>query len=202
MDITHRLNSLAYQDGSRPRKTEAEEIEELMSLGINHPARNRYREREERKKWQAREDGWNKTPLRSRPAELRGLRPATKEPWAVDEDFYQKKTGSLEYEYNSKEKYDDRSKLSATKGYTAQVTASGLSGAQPAWDSSPMRSVPYALRGLQPGTREPWAVDAAINRDMALEGFDTFSAKVENDSVAGNMAFWANGRDPHAGDEL
>ena len=103
----------------------------------------------------------------------------------------------------SKEKYDDRSVLSATKGYTAQVTASGLTGFnQPTWDSSPLRPVPHTLKGLQPVTREPWAVDAQINRNMALEGFDTFSAKVENDSVAGNMAFWANGRDPHAGDEL
>lgn len=197
MDITARLNSLAYQDGSRPKKTEAEEIAELMTLGINHPARKRYREREQRKKLEAREKSWNNTPLRSRPANLKGLRPATKEPWAVDEDFYQRKTGSFEYEVNSKEKYDDRSVLSATKGYQSEVTASGLGGklaGQPAWDSSPMRNVPYPLRGLQPGTREPWAVDAAINRDMSLEGFDTFSAKVENDSVAGTMAFWKTGQ--------
>ena len=60
---------------------------------------------------------------------------------------------------------------------------------QPAWDSSPLRPVPHALKGLKPVTREPWNVDAMINRDMALEGFDTFSAKVENDSVAGNFFY-------------
>ena len=119
-----------------------------------------------------------------------GLRPATKEPWAVDEAYYQKKTGSFEHEYNSKEKYDDRSVLSASKGYTANVTASGLKGrAQPAWDSSPNRPVPHALKGLKPVTREPWAVDQSINRNMELEGFDLYGAKVENDSVAGNFDY-------------
>ena len=53
--------------------------------------------------------------------------------------------------------------------------------------------MPHALKGLKPVTREPWSVDAAINRDMSLEGFDTFSAKVENDSVAGNF-FYNAGR--------
>ena len=93
-------------------------------------------------------------------------------------------------------KSDDRSVLSATKGYQSEVTASGLGGSYRTTrlGSSPMRNVPYPLRGLQPGTREPWAVDAAINRDMSLEGFDTFSAKVENDSVAGTMAFWKTGQ--------
>lgn len=193
MDITHRMDYLAGPVGGGPRKTEAEEIEELMALGINHPARRKYREQEARKKNRKLENGWNNTPLRSRPSNLRGLRPATKEPWAVDEEFYQKKTGSFEYEFNSKEKYDDRSVLSASKGYTATVTASGLEGrAQPSWDSSPMRPVPHVLKGIKPVTREPWAVDQAINRDMSLEGFDTFSAVVENDSVAGTKAAWQN----------
>ena len=169
----------------------------------------------------------------SRPPNLRGLRVATKEPWATDEAFYQKKTGSFEHEFNSREKYDDRSSLSVSKGYTAETTSTGLKGvSQPAWDSSPMRSVPHALKGIKPVTREPWSIDAQINRNMDLEGcaqsrggertsrdvsaerlssrppslltrgatarllelsrvpVDTFSAKVENDSVAGNMAYW------------
>ena len=83
--------------------------------------------------------------------------------------------------------YGDRSVLSASKGYTSQVTASGLKGSNPAWNSSPLRQVPHALKGLKPETREPWAVDQAINRDMSLEGFSVFSAKVENDSAAGNF---------------
>ena len=97
--------------GGGPQKTEAEEIEELKALGINHPARKRYREREERKRMKKLEDNWNSTPLRARPAELRGLKPRTPEPWAIDESFYQKKTGSFEHEYNSRAPYDDRSTL-------------------------------------------------------------------------------------------
>ena len=112
-----------FRFGGGPAKTEAEEIAELMSLGINHPARKRYREREQRKKWLALEKAWDSTPMRTRPAELRGLRPITREPWAVDEEFYQKKTGSFEYEYNSREAYDDRSVLSASKGYQATYHA-------------------------------------------------------------------------------
>ena len=29
------------------------------------------------------------------------------------------------------------------------------------WDSTPQRSVPYALRGVQPVTKEPWGGDAS-----------------------------------------
>jgi hypothetical protein len=38
------------------------------------------------------------------------------------------------------------------------------------------------------------AIDAAINRDMSLEGFDTFGAKVENDSAAGNFFYSKSGK--------
>ena len=122
MDLTARLDKdkrMAFRLGGGPTKTEAEEIAELMSLGINHPARVRYREREKRKKYEKMENNWIGTPFRTRPAELKGLRPITKEPWAIDEEFYQKKTGSFETEYNMREAYDDRSVLSASKGYIA-----------------------------------------------------------------------------------
>ena len=165
------LNRSLFQTPRMPAsdKTEEEEIAELMALGINHPARRRHRERELLKQNEAKERAWNGTPMRSRPPNLYGLRVFTKEPWAQDEHFYQKKTGNMEYEYNSREKYDDRSKLSASKGYTAQVAATGLSGVdQPAWDSSPMRPVPHALKGIKPVTREPWSIDAQINRNMEV----------------------------------
>lgn len=171
-------------------KSEEEELAELMQLGINHPARRRFRERELRAKNAAKEHAWNNTPMRQTPPNLRGIKCATKEPWHIDEQFYKKKTGSFEDEMNDEEAFDDRSVLSASKGYTSQVTASGLKGGsnfmQPTWNSSPMRAVPHSLKGLKPETREPWAYDQEINRDMSLEGFSVFSAKVENDSVAGN----------------
>ena len=110
MDITHRITASDYLHAGVPKRTtEAEEIAELQALGINHPARKRWREKEQAKKWAEREKNWNSTPLRYRPAELRGLKPATPEPWAVDEEFYQKKTGSFEYEYNSRGPYREKS---------------------------------------------------------------------------------------------
>ena len=33
---------------------------------------------------------------------------------------------------------------------------------KPAWDNSPMRSRPAALRGLKPVTPEPWAADEQV----------------------------------------
>ena len=77
----------------------------------------------QKKKMESLEKGWNPTPLRYRPAELRGLKPKTPEPWAIDEEFYQRKTGSFEHEYNSRGAYDDRSALSASKGYEATYHA-------------------------------------------------------------------------------
>ena len=158
---------------------EEEEIAELMALGINHPARKRYREREKRKKNEKLEKGWNATPMRSVPANLRGIKPSTNEPWAIDLKYYQQKTGDFEDVMNDNAPYDDRSVLSASKGYVQQVTASGLDGpGKPAWNSSVLRPVPHTLKGIKPQTREPWAVDMAINRNADLEGFDTFSAQV------------------------
>ena len=168
-------------------KSEEEEIAELMTLGINHPARKRHRERAQRAANRAKEQAWNNTPMRSVPPSLKGLKCATKEPWHIDQLFYQKKTGSFEEELNDDAAYDDRSVYAVTKGYTSKVTATGLKGfSNPSWDSSPFRPVPHTLKGIKPETREPWAIDQAINRDMDLEGFDTFSAKVINDSAAGN----------------
>ena len=86
-------------------------------------ARRRWREKEQRRKWESLEKGWNNTPLRTRPSTLKGLRPISREPWAVDEEFYQRKTGNFEYEYNSRTPYDDRSVLSASKGYQATYHA-------------------------------------------------------------------------------
>jgi hypothetical protein len=51
--------------------------------------------------------------------------------------------------------------------YAALMEANGGIGRQsgeskPAWNSSPMRHAPAALRGLKPVTPEPWASDEAI----------------------------------------
>lgn len=173
--------------------TEEQEIAELKKLGMNHPANVRRREAALRRKHEAKEKAWDRSYFRPTPANLRGIKCATKEPWARDEKFYLKKTGSFEDEMNDNAMYDDRSALSATKGFKSEVTATGLEGkGAPAWNSSVFRPVPYSLVGLKPSTREPWAYDQALNRDMSLEGFDTFSTVVENDSVAGCAARASN----------
>jgi len=38
---------------------------------------------------------WDSSPMRSRPAALRGLRPVTREPWATDEEVYKQYRGAL-----------------------------------------------------------------------------------------------------------
>ena len=119
MDLTARIEREKFRMGGGKKKSEAEEIAELMSLGINHPARKAYRERALIAKNKQLEKAWNSTPLRYRPPDLKGLRPTTMEPWAIDEAFYQKKTGSFEYQVNKLVAYDDRSVLSASKGYVS-----------------------------------------------------------------------------------
>ena len=52
--------------------SEAEEIAQLRTMFDRRPA-------------------WDSTPLRNRPAALVGLKPVTREPWAIDEDVYNKR---------------------------------------------------------------------------------------------------------------
>jgi hypothetical protein len=117
-----------------------------------------------------REMGWNSTPHRTCPSYLRGLKPITPEPWSVDAIVYATKSGSFESVRNAdkfgdgtqkEEVYNDESSLDTTNGYESNVVATGR--AKPGrWDSSPLRHTPYALRGISPVTREPWAVDLQV----------------------------------------
>jgi hypothetical protein len=51
---------------------EEEELRELKSMFARRPA-------------------WDSTPLRNRPPALVGLKPVTREPWAIDEDVYNRR---------------------------------------------------------------------------------------------------------------
>lgn len=57
----------------------------------------------------------------------------------------------------------------------AQLKNMGL-GRRPPWDGSPLRARPAALKGLQPITREPWAIDEDVynrrfeTRDVGIPG--------------------------------
>lgn len=133
-----------------------------------------------------RELGWDNTPHRLCPSNLRGIKPITAEPWSRDAAVYSAKTGSFERVHNAEidgsayAEYRDESVLDSNNGYISHVTATGLErnaslalgggNGRPAWDSSPLRRCPHALRGISPATREPWAVDEQIyNRDTTRD---------------------------------
>ncbi len=83
---TDALNEAGANHRRRPRQPkapdmaesseEAAEIAELLDL-FGHG--------------KARKPAWDSTPYRPRPAALSGLKPITREPWAVDEEVYNKK---------------------------------------------------------------------------------------------------------------
>ena len=161
----------------------------------------------ERSRWEIarrnaeRERGWDSTPHRSCPSNLRGLKPITSEPWSRDAAVYSTNTGSFEMQYNvemdglGREEYNDESVLDSNQGYVSHITATGLkknsslafggglnASGQPMWDSSPLRHCPHVLRGISPVTREPWAIDEQIyNRDTTRDTTD--------DERAGGGAF-------------
>ena len=146
----------------------------------------------ERSRWELarrnaeRERAWDATPMRYVPANLRGLKPITSEPWSRDAAVFAQKTGSFEKQYNaamdggSVEEYNDESILDSNNGYKSHITATGLErnaslafgggDGKPMWDSSPMRYCPHVLRGISPVTREPWCIDEKIyNRDTTRD---------------------------------
>ena len=63
--------------------SEAEELAELKSM-FSSPTKNGPIPVNRRPPWDA-------TPLRSRPSALVGLKPVTREPWAIDEDIYNRR---------------------------------------------------------------------------------------------------------------
>ena len=136
-----------------------------------------------------REMDWNRTPHRTCPAMLVGIKPMTEEPWSRDAKVYAHKFGykfghSFEWMPNQQmdggalDAYNDESVLDGNNGYEIKVTATGLSranagAAQPSWDSSTFRSCPFVLRGIKPVTREPWVFDERIyNRDTTRDTTD------------------------------
>lgn len=125
-----------------------------------------------------REATWDSSPHRYVPPSLRGIKPITTEPWVRDAVVYARKTGDFELEVDDHlEAYNDESVLDSNNGYVSKITATGLKrnasiggNGQPWWDSSPLRHCPHVLRGIQPVTREPWAIDEQIyNRDTTRD---------------------------------
>ena len=58
-----------------PERSEADEVKELKAMFSANK----------------RKPPWDSTPLRNRPSALIGLKPVTREPWAIDEDVYNRR---------------------------------------------------------------------------------------------------------------
>jgi len=113
------------------------------------------------------EAGWDASPHRNPPSALWGLKPQTREPWAIDADFYNKSEYAIDTsDYAKPTRYgmDMDPPLSEYRiDYERErvVAKPGSRKPAPAWNSSPFRSVPYPLRGIKPapGATEPWVQD-------------------------------------------
>jgi len=99
------------------------------------------------------EQGWNPTPFRNAPWQIRGLNPVTREPWFEDMAIY-----------NAKFAGGDDGDTDYQDGSFGNHALSTMSETEKGWDGSIMKYVPHALRGLKPVTNEPWARDEAVYR--------------------------------------
>lgn len=77
-----RGRSACAVSGDTMGRTEADEVAELKSM-FGSPARGTIPIN--------RRPQWDSTPLRHRPPALCGLKPVTREPWAIDEDVYNRR---------------------------------------------------------------------------------------------------------------
>lgn len=132
--------------------------------------------REDYQKWLKR-TGWNSTPFRNAPEQLKGLSPVTREPWFEDMAVYNSKFSN--HAVDEKERYAD-----GTVG--AKKLSHRPTAEEAAWDSSTWKYVPHTLKGIKPVTNEPWARDEAVynesrnsvdTRDAGADGLsmDVFS---------------------------
>jgi len=145
------LDAKAYSDGMSGHGA----VRRRGAASVRQPRREEI-EREYREgyeKWM-KEAGWNSTPFRNAPWQIRGLNPVTREPWFEDMAIYNAKFGP-------KEEDEDGMFLDGTFGASVAITETQ---AEKDWDSTTMRYVPYGLRGLKPVTNEPWARDEAVYR--------------------------------------
>uniref|UniRef100_A0A7S2JFS5 Uncharacterized protein n=1 Tax=Haptolina brevifila TaxID=156173 RepID=A0A7S2JFS5_9EUKA len=138
--------------------------------------------REGYEKWM-KEAGWNSTPFRNAPWQIRGLNPVTREPWFEDMAIYNAKFGP-------KEEEEDGMYIDGTFGASVAITQTEQ---EKNWDSSIMKYVPYSLRGLKPVTNEPWARDEAVYR--RADGMD----EIADEYVAADHFLNPAVSDAHAG---
>jgi len=165
---------------------EEAEVAELMEmLGASPGSRMSAREltgRQER----FMEANWDSSPHRNAPPSLKAIKPQTREPWAIDAQFYNKGEYALDTSgYGKPTRYgmDVDPPLSQYRlDYVDERVTSkpGSSRPAPTWNAQPFRSVPYSLRGIKPapGATEPWVKDHKNRK--SIENTDL----IKDDSIA------------------
>ena len=113
--------------------------------------------------------GWNSSPHRPVPYTLRGMRPMhTMDPWSKDvilERKHQQLPSSASYSTACLTRLDDGMYDNVAALFSRQRKEDGgfvEQTSRPAWDPTPWRYVPPALRGVKPVTSEPWANDLEV----------------------------------------
>ena len=79
-----------------------------------------------------RKKAWDSSPHKPVPSNLRGIKPISYEPWAIDAKRYYDQNKDM----SKFALYDDRSVLATSKGYKSTITKTGWNPTQE-WDSSP-----------------------------------------------------------------
>ena len=147
---------------------EEAEVAELMEMLGASPGSQRMSARElTGRQERFLEAGWDPSPHRNPPPSLWHIKPQTREPWAIDAQFYNKGEYAIDttdYAMPTRYGMDMDPPLSQYRIDYAEQRVSVKPGRikpAPAWNSQPFRSVPYSLRGIKPapGATEPWVQD-------------------------------------------
>jgi len=137
-----------------------------------------------------RKKAWDSSPHKPVPSNLRGIKPISYEPWAIDAKRYYDQNKDM----SKFALYDDRSVLATSKGYKSTITKTGWNPTQE-WDSSPYREAPPGLRGIKPGvTKEPWMHDKMLYNKDSLFKEDGPSSSGDHHRAAGATAGSWDGR--------
>jgi hypothetical protein len=122
--------------------------------------------------------GWNSSPHRPVPYTLRGMRPMhTMDPWSKDvmlERKHQQLPPGSSYSTACLTRLDDGMHDSVAALFNRQrkeERATAEQTSRPAWDPTPWRYVPPALRGVKPVTSEPWADDLELYQRRQAKEF-------------------------------
>lgn len=164
-----------------PHPTSWDDIHPLLtqrsgvSRSSSRSSRKSFRQLSQRER-AIREKGWVANPYISTPSALKGInlqagKLPREEPWSLDASWFvqllqlqdpvsKDSTAHARFwDATSREVYKEESWSSSERKKTLQKRAE--LGKVP-WDNRPMRSEPWALRGLKPVTKEPWFSDMKI----------------------------------------